>query len=279
MLSWTGTLWVNYGDAYASTSTQEQAGNFEHKRKYQCKPKDLMGLPWMLAFALRSDGWYLRSDIIWSKPNPMPESVRDRPTRAHEYLFLLSKSRKYYYDADAVSTEIVDSKASTPESAARAFNAKRSEASEKRQKPISVPSGWATEGEHSAVAHNRPDKQRGHSRRHAGFNDRWDDMTMAEQQANGANLRDVWTIATHPYKEAHFATFPPALVEKPILAGTRPGDLVLDPFSGASTTGLMALRLGRRYLGIELNPEYAEMGRKRIIADAPLFNKSNGSKP
>ncbi len=266
-----GTCWLNYGDAYG------------------LKPKDLMMMPARLALALQSDGWWLRSEIVWSKPNPMPESVTDRPTSAHEKVFLLTKSAKYFYDAEAV------------------------------RKPVQV---LETRGFRPGVYAGRrasnprkTDKQRGHSRRHAGFNGRWDEMSKAEQEAMGANLRNVWTISTFGYPEAHFATFPPALVEPCIKAGTSEegccaacgspfehetagfnrrleavhsslgwqprcvcdaGDpapaVVLDPFAGAGTVGLVAARLvGRNAILIELNPEYAEMARRRIHEDAPLF--------
>ena len=207
-----GTLWLNLGDVF-------WGGKGKH---LVLKPKDLIGLPWRIAFALQADGWYLRSDIIWHKPNPMPESVTDRPTRAHEYVFLLTKSARYFYDADAIR--------GAPKDSARA--------------------SW-----------------------HGDFKPRSKERREDEQQAEGANKRSVWTIATKGFPGAHFATFPPALVEPCILAGSRGGDTILDPFCGSGTTGLVALRLGRKFIGIELNPEYAAMAERRIREDAPLFNE------
>lgn len=217
------------------------------------KPKDLCMIPNRLAIALQDDGWWVRSEIIWHKPNPMPESITDRPAVSHEKVWLLSKSARYWYDAEAVRTE-----AKAPYS--------------------KMPDGWDTgPGGHGSFHRRgrekgrRSDKQRGHGRRHAGFNERWDQMSTAEQMANGANLRNVWTIATRPFKQAHFATFPPELAEICIKAGCPEGGTVLDPFGGAGTTGLVADRLQRDAILIELNPEYLEMARERIAADAGFF--------
>ena len=274
VLADTGTLWLNLGDSYNAYN-----GNRGATRGFQgaesarpdlptgygltvkrLKPKDLIGVPWRVAFALQADGWYLRSDIIWHKPNPMPESVRDRPTSAHEHIFLLSKQPRYFYDADSVRTP---AKTATTK----------------------MPDGWDTgPGAHGSFHRNgrekgaRADKQRGHGRRHDGFNDRWDAMPKAEQQAMGANLRNVWAIATHPFPEAHFATFPPALVEPCILAGSRPGDVVLDPFGGSGTVGLVAERLGRDSILIDLNPDYTAMAERRIAAAAPKIRPATGTR-
>ena len=271
-----GTLWLNVGDCYnnagsskngegldgvrrgGATGPDGETGykkrDFRHTLKgVGIKHKDLVGLPWMLAFALRGDGWWLRSDIVWHKPNPMPESVTDRPTKSHEFVFLLSKAARYYYDAEAIRTE------------AKAPTAKM---------PDGRDSG---SGAHGTIHRNgrekgtKTDKQRGHGRRHAGFNDRWDAMERGEQQADGGNARDVWTIPVAGFPGAHFATFPPELPRRCILAGSAVGDTVLDPFGGAGTTGLVADRLGRNAVLIELNPEYAVMAERRIHADAPLF--------
>jgi DNA modification methylase len=183
----------------------------------------------MLAFALRADGWWLRQDIIWSKPNPMPESVTDRCTKAHEYLFLLSKSERYFYDAEEIA------------------------------EPALQPEGSAT------LTMQRKQAALGR------------DLAASTLGANYGmqtrNKRSVWTIATAPYAEAHFATFPPALIEPCILAGCPRGGAVLDPFGGAGTTGLVADRLGRDAVLIELNPEYAEMARRRIADDAGMFGQ------
>lgn len=274
-----GSLWLNLGDSYAASGRggnpgdsqhQKQASNRGSRQFFQSeavdagvigrkwvkppagyKPKDLIGIPWMAAFALRSDGWYLREEIIWAKPNPMPESVRDRCTRAHEYIFHLSKGRNYYHDAAAIAEDAIYSGLANQDESGfkdpRSFNGKHKD-------------GYRTS-----------DKQRGHGRRHAGFNDRWDAMEKAEQCSGKRNKRSVWTIATQPFSEAHFATFPPSLVEPCILAGCPEGGTVLDPFGGAGTTGLVADRLGRNAILIELNPEYAAMAERRISSDAGMF--------
>jgi DNA modification methylase len=196
------------------------------------KPKDLIGIPWRAAFALQADGWYLRSDIIWAKPNPMPESVTDRPTKAHEYLFLLSKSPSYFYDATAVRED---------------------DAGTDHTRNVIGP-------EPSLEPSNglRP--------AHGGI------RTLNGRNGTGRNRRSVWTVTTQPYPGAHFATFPPKLIEPCILAGSRPDDLVLDPFAGAGTTGVVAARLDRSFVGVELSPDYCELARQRIRDDAPLLN-------
>jgi DNA modification methylase len=219
----------------------------------EIKAKDLIGIPWMLAFALRGDGWWLRQDIIWAKPNPMPESVTDRCTRSHEHIFMLSKSAKYFYDAEAIAEP------------ARGWSGQA--ATFDRTGPVS---DHVIPGQ-TAAQHRKRDKQHGHSRRHAGFNDRWDQMERAEQCSGLRNKRDIWEIATQPYAEAHFATFPPKLIEPCVLAGCPKDGAVLDPFAGAGTTGLVADRLGRHATLIELNPEYAALMRRRIEADAGMF--------
>lgn len=284
-----GTLWLNLGDSYAGSwgnsgsrpeldesgggQRNKEAdyiarGGWDERRERPpssyphelLKPKDLVGIPWRTAFALQADGWYLRSDIIWSKPNPMPESVTDRPTKAHEYIFLLSKSRKYYYDHDAIKETSITQDERRPYAPGQIDNRGNGHDRGGGQK-------------------RKTDKQRGHSRRHAGFNDRWDSMTKEEQGALGRNKRTVWTVATRPYSGAHFATYPPQLIQPCIEAGSKKGDLVLDPFSGSGTTGMVALGLGRNYVGLELNPEYAELSRKRIEGDAPMFNTVEITEP
>ncbi|WP_425065600.1 DNA-methyltransferase [Reyranella sp.] len=237
-----GTLWLNLGDSYANdgkwggstggkhaSALHGDSGIGRRKLSTGMKPKDLMGVPWRVAFALQADGWYLRQDIIWSKPNPMPESVTDRCTKAHEYLFLLSKSGRYYFDVDAIAE-----KAACPDGPGNT-------------KPYDIP------GQRS------------------GENSNLGGSTHKIGARETRNKRSVWTVATQPFKEAHFATFPPALIEPCILAGSPKGGVILDPFGGAGTTGLVADRLGRDAVLIELNPDYAEIARKRIRGDAPLF--------
>lgn len=274
-----GTCWVNIGDSYTGGLGWKQGDNsystlgpnrdgltpqnkaFQAPRAKQTaiptglKPKDLMLVPFRLALALQAAGWWVRSDIIWSKPNPMPESVTDRPTRSHEYVFLLTRSERYYYDAAAI----------------------REPAKEGSRASIKMPDGWDTGtgghgsyhrlGREKGQLRDRADKQRGHSRRHAGFNDRWDALPQEEQMALGCNKRSVWNVATEPFPESHFATFPTALIEPMVLAGSRPGDVVLDPFMGSGTVGVVAAQHGRDWLGIELNHEYAEMAHRRIAEE------------
>ena len=227
-----GTLWLNLGDSYAAggngggNKNDTNKGSLTVARKVApagYKPKDLLGIPWMVAFALRADGWWLRQDIIWHKPNPMPESVTDRCTKAHEYVFLLTKSARYFYDAAAIAEE-----------------AERGDA--------------GSRFDQGKTAQRQPGQALG-----------------ARIDDGRRNARSVWPIATQPYSGAHFATMPPALAERCIKAGSKPGDMVLDPFGGAGTTGLVADRLGRSATLIELNPEYARLARERITADAPLL--------
>lgn len=248
-----GTLWLNLGDSYAANEGQrkvtDKAGDKSASnagsvgapsRCVEGLPaKNLIGIPWRVAFALQADGWYLRSDIIWHKPNPMPESVTDRPTKSHEYLFLLSKSERYYYDAAAIAEDAL-----TPGSTHVHVGGNGTKAEDRADDPL-----YAT----------RPKKT-------------W---VTTEQR----NKRTVWTVPTMPFKGAHFATFPPALIEPCILAGSAKGDTVLDPFGGAGTTGLVADRLGRNAVLCELNPEYAAMASARIIHDNPMFTQVTLEQP
>lgn len=241
-----GTLWLNLGDSYAANrgyqvpdSKHVDVGNSKGSTvPAGLKPKDLCGIPWRVAFALQADGWYLRQDNIWAKPNPMPESVRDRCTKAHEYMFLLSKSERYAYDADAIMEGLETDPAENYPARAKI-------------------TGRGDQGAAAARGNDRG-KSGGFPPRKVGS-----DL--------GRNKRSVWTVATAPFPGAHFATFPPALIEPCILAGSPKGGVVLDPFGGAGTTGLVADRHGRDAILIELNPGYADMARERIRADAPLF--------
>jgi DNA modification methylase len=232
-----GTLWLNIGDSY-SGSGKGPAGNLGKKHNERhlehktggivpkgTKPKDLVGIPWMLAFALRADGWYLRQDIIWAKPNVMPESVRDRCTKSHEYVFLLTKSPKYYYDHVAIKEPVSD------------VSLKRAQ------------SGWKS---------NRPSAKAGPN----GVD--VEQMGTRFVNPEGRNKRDVWFIPTASFKGAHFAVMPERLVEPCVLAGSPEGGVVLDPFFGSGTVGVVAQRHNRKYIGIELNPEYAEIAKKRL---------------
>ena len=224
------------------------------------KDKDMVGIPWMVAFALRTDGWFLRQCNIWAKPNCMPESVTDRSTASHEYVFHLSKNNDYYYNAEAARTP-----------AAPSSETRLAQDVESQEGSMRANGGAKTNGPMKAV--KKTDKQRGHSRRHNGFNDRWDAMPVADQMANGANLRSVWWISPAQYGDEHYAVMPERLAEICIAAGTKEGDMVLDPFTGAGTTGVVALRYRRDFIGIELNPEYAKLAEKRIYNEAPLLNE------
>ena len=245
-----GTVWLNLGDSY-SGSGKGTAGNLgkkynerhlEHKTggiiPKGLKPKDLVGIPWRVAFALQSDGWYLRQDIKWHKPNPMPESVTDRCTKAHEYIFLLSKSAKYFYDADAISEK------------AKYYNITGMDATGYKD-------AYSFNGKHKNLMDRGQNIHSMHVKRSKG---------EGEPDTEGKrNKRSVWKINTKPYKEAHFATFPEELPTLCIKAGSKKEDVVLDPFFGSGTTGWVAQRLGRAWIGIELNPEYIKIAEKRFI--------------
>ena len=256
------TLWLNYGDCYAtSPSGNRGAGDGSRGRIISggyLKPKDLCMVPNRIAIALQENGWWVRSEIIWAKPNPMPESVVDRPSSAHEKIWLLTKSAKYFYDAEAVRRPAAECSV---------------ERIKYPRTPASKHFGKSKDMKGTDGARLRPDKQRGHGRTHAGFNERWDAMPRDEQISFGANLRNVWTVATSPFPEAHFATFPADLIEPCIKAGCPKDGVVLDPFAGAGTTGLVASRLGRNAILIELNPEYVRMAERRLKNDTGMFSQ------
>jgi len=258
-----GTLWMNIGDSYFSdtkgsggpSAKQDRNGGSRYEsKKFQrtngIKPKDLIGIPWMLAFALRADGWYLRQDIIWHKPNPMPESVRDRCTKAHEYIFLLSKSQKYYFDNEAIAEPLAAS------SVARLAQPTLAQQAGSDRVP------GKTNGNMKAVGprfggNKYGDDDSEESRTKSG--NEW-----VQNETGRRNKRSVWTVTTKPYKGAHFATFPPDLITPCILAGAPAGGIVLDPFMGSGTTAAVAIANGRNYLGCELNSAYKELQDIRI---------------
>lgn len=240
-----GTLWLNLGDSYTGArggpqgASGEMAGRAvaDHRQGVQTRlvdglsSKNLIGVPWRVAFALQADGWILRSDIIWSKPNPMPESVTDRPTKAHEYLFLLAKSPKYYYDAAAIAEDATHQL-------------------DRAQKGPRF--GGAKYGDNDAAQHRT--------------------MSGNVYVPNGTrNKRTVWTVPTQPFPGSHFAVYPPELIRPCILAGSRIGDTVLDPFSGSGTTGMVATQEGRKYVGIDLNSDYLDLSLKTRFAQ-PVLN-------
>lgn len=275
----TGSAWVNIGDKWAA-SGNGGGGSYMDERKSRAwkhaavargwraappgyKRKDLIGLPFMLAFAMRGDGWYWRSTEIWAKANGMPESVRDRPVIAHEYVLQFSKGEDYFFDPDAVRLPAV------PESVGRLERAMRGALDAGNF--VMSGGGYAPAGQAPHSGARRSDKQRGHSRRHAGFNDRWDAMPRTEQQARGAMLRSVWWLPVANSTEEHFAVMPDELAAAMILSACPSGGTVLDPFFGVGTTGLVADRLGRHCIGIELDPANVERARTRIRRDATLL--------
>ena len=267
-----GTLWLNLGDSYAGSwgnyggknrgrggperQRQINVGSSAQSKGYEnmenlrpptsyktegIKNKDLYGMPWAIAFALRADGWYLRQDIIWHKPNPMPESVTDRCTKSHEYVFLLSKSPIYYFDSEAIQEQAVAGYNGSEFHTGKTGKHQLDRASAKPR----------TSGNIERKPRPGPESHKGAQ---AG---------SIPWTGDVRNKRSVWTVSTQPYKGAHFATFPPALIEPCILAGSRPGDIVLDPFFGSGTTGMVAQDLGRRWIGLELNEDYELLQKQR----------------
>jgi DNA modification methylase len=242
-----GTIWVNLGDSYAG-SGKGSPGNFgkhapsgsarhlEHKHSGivpdGLKPKDLVGIPWRFAFAMQDRDWYLRQDIIWAKPNPMPESVTDRCTKSHEYIFLMTKNPKYYYDQEAIREPVAE----------------------------------------SSIGRLNQDitNQVGTTRANGGMKTNGNLKAVGDVEL-GRNKRSVWQVTTSRYKDAHFATYPPELITPCILAGSKEGDIVLDPFSGSGTTGEVSLLHNRNYIGLELNPEYAKLSEKRLLEAGGMF--------
>ncbi|MFW6083755.1 MAG: DNA methyltransferase [Gemmatimonadota bacterium] len=268
-----GTLWLNLGDSYANPghykgnpgdhgtigrprqADRELVDGHQYRKEFGAlKNKDLCGIPWRVAFALQADGWWLRSDIIWHKPNPMPESVKDRPTKAHEYLFLLSKSERYYYDADAIAEPLSTDPRENYPSRARVTGRGEQGTADARGNDRDKSGGFPPRKSGNKRRKYGDDVDRPGS--HIGRSIPWEGYTR--------NRRSVWTITTKPFPEAHFAVFPLTLPMLCIQAGSERGDIVLDPFAGAGTTGVAATKLGRSFVGIELNPEYAEMARRRI---------------
>ena len=274
-----GTLWLNIGDSYAARVRQtkpETAGqltqsskgvltDYKRARPEGYKEKDLIGIPWMLAFALRADGWYLRQDIIWHKPNPMPESVRDRCTKAHEYIFLLSKSERYFFNSDAMKEPAVGGLAGNtkPTKGGRAY-----EQGALEHRTAAGLHKWAERQRSKRDSFKREDSKRAEVIPGQTVGTHRPDREESAYDIEKRNRRSVWSVPTRPYKGAHFATFPPALIEPCILAGSRPGDIVLDPFMGSGTTAAVALQHGRGFLGCELNEEYAALQEERIRAVA-----------
>lgn len=293
-----GTLWLNLGDTYSSHKDcksvsdsmrvggksesanviekgQSHSRNTKMLKEQGFKNKDLIGIPWMVAFALRSSGWYLRQDIIWHKPNPMPESVTDRCTKAHEYIFLLSKSASYYYDQEAIKQPITD---------ATIF--RMAQQIEDQEGSSRVPG--KTNGNMKAVGPGRTPRKGVDTRGgNQGSENGIPAMAINGNGVNGhsgyynqageligggmANKKSVWTVTTKPFKESHFATFPPDLIVDCIKAGCPENGIVLDPFMGAGTTGMVARKLNRNYIGFELNPEYMKIAERRIFNEVGLF--------
>ncbi len=290
-----GTLWINMGDSYAQNNGSgtfspgdKQASNagslLDKPRKPRdsgLKAKDIVGMPWKLAFALQGDGWYLRQDIIWSKTNVMPESVTDRCTKSHEYIFLLAKEKKYYYDSESIKEKAVGDVmangfrggAYTPDGLFKNSD----DGKRKTRGNIKTPSGWNTgPGSHrDLIGRYAKGKHETHGAPQDSGRRIVENVKKARQEGAAhdspfggmRNKRSVWTVSPKPFAEAHFATYPPDLIKPCILAGSAKGDTVLDPFMGAGTTAYVSKELGRRSLGCELNPEYIDIAAKRLVQE------------
>jgi DNA modification methylase len=269
-----GTLWLNLGDSYANdtkwggrtsgkhvNALRGDTGIGRRRQNTGLKSKDMMGIPWRVAFALQADGWYLRQDIIWSKPNPMPESITDRCTKSHEYIFLMSKSPRYFYDADAIK-----------EPASENTHARLP--GNNSHKLTAAYEGGAERHRTAAGLVDYAKRKRAAAKSGVKNNDSFDAAMAVMPDLR--NKRSVWTVGSEPFSEAHFATFPPSLIEPCIKAGCPIGGTVLDPFGGAGTTGMVADRLQRNAVLIELNPAYVDIARRRIQNDAPLFAEVAG---
>lgn len=291
-----GTLWLNLGDTYSgtkygNTNTSKNNLNTQHadlkkSMLYEVKNKDLIGIPWMVAFALRSSGWYLRQDIIFNKVNTLPESVTDRCTKSHEYVFLLSKNPNYYFDYEAIQEEATayDGRKDTLLKGSPKYQGQNIMPGMHEQ---SLASGkherWKFKKIQTGIkigGNKYGDSKDPHYQTYSG-ND-WEQrvITDGETIVPIRNKRDVWNIVIGGYKEAHFATYPEKLVEPCILAGSKPGDIVLDPFNGSGTTGVVAMKYGRRYIGCELNPKYVELTEQRFasIFEGSTFEKTDDDK-
>jgi DNA modification methylase len=272
LLAEDGTMWLNMGDSYASRGgLTPQSGKLFKGRARQresiclsnrvagvegLKSKDLCGQPWRLAFALQDAGWYLRQDIIWHKPNPMPESVRDRCTKAHEYVFLLSKSERYFIDPEGMKEPAVSTEGSGNKERKQRPNA---DILQRGAQAGSIP--WSPRSKRDSF--KREDSKRAVVIPGQSVGTHRPDRPESDYDVDKRNRRSVWTIATEAFKGAHFAVMPEALVEPCILAGSRPGDLVFDPFMGSGTVAQVAQNLGRKWIGTELNPEYIKLQHKR----------------
>jgi len=249
-----GCVWLNLGDSYNGSGgsggdygvggLKEGQPKFPGRNIDNLAPKQLLGIPWRVAFALQDDGWYLRSDIIWHKPNPMPESVKDRPTRSHEYVFLLTKNARYYYDAEAIAEPLAESTLADGRNG----------------------TGRHTQGENGSKYFNGESPDTSGADKPSWYRQK----TFVNPQS-GRNSRTVWTIATQPRPEAHFAAFPDELARRCILAGSAPGDTVLDPFAGRGTVLAMAINNGRDAVGIELNPAYAKLIDRNVTQTQPAL--------